>query len=106
MLRAPTARLHGPIIVNAAPQLICRYAADGLLGWQDDGLLSGWANVRTGGSMFSRIAAFRVRTFGKGAGIGWHRMRLLVSVRNQLLQGPGGGSGEVLGGGIVSGDAK
>ena len=28
VLRAPTARLRGPIIVSAAPQLICRYAAD------------------------------------------------------------------------------
>ena len=34
VLHAPTARLRGPIIVNAAPQLICRYAAFGRLGWQ------------------------------------------------------------------------
>ena len=44
------------------------------------------------------VAASQLIIYGKGADIGWHRMRLLVSVRNQLLQCSGGGSGEVLGG--------
>ena len=41
------ARLRGPIIVNAAPQLICRYAADGQLsGFYNFGDRSGVISVK------------------------------------------------------------
>ena len=66
------------------------FFASGSLSW------AGAQNARPYCWVGLLCSCFAAHYLWQDGGIGWHRMRMLVSVRNQLLQCPGVGSGEIL----------